>query len=194
MVEANSKKISELKEKPENISHPEFNQESLDCLSQYWYCDSDSSKYVEKFDGYSRNNTGQFTIYLDDRLDHSIENAISIRKLPESCETFTRLMIDEIKNCPLPENSNLKYRTEVHLLQVECPICKKITIAPKIPVSGLENVRKSQVDTIKYSIKGIEEKYDAIRKRLDFMFFVGAGIILILGLIFILLWLIFMLG
>ena len=194
MDETPSQKITEVDEKTEFVNHPEFDQESLISLSQYWYCDRDSSKYVEKFDGYSRNNTGQFTVYLDDRFDHSIENAISIRKLPESCEDFTRVMIEIIKNFPLPNNSPLKFRTEVHLLQVECPICKKITVAPKIPVIGSEKIRKSQVDTIKYSIKGIEEKYDAIRNRLDFMFFIGTGIIIILGLIFIIIWLIFLQG
>jgi hypothetical protein len=181
-------------EETEIVHYQEFKKEALMNLSQYWYCDRDSSKYIEKVEGYSRNNTGQFTIYLDERLEHSIENAVAIRKLPETCIDFTKTIIKEIQSYPLPESFPQKIRTEVHLIQVECPICKKVSIAPKIPVVSLDTIRESQVNTIKYSIKAIEDKYDTIRKRLDFMFFIGAGMILILVLIFISIWLLFLRG
>ncbi|MHA1989859.1 MAG: hypothetical protein ACW981_03285 [Candidatus Hodarchaeales archaeon] len=194
MVEIISQKGSKDLEETEIIHYQEFKEEALMNLSQYWYCDRDSSKYVEKVEGYSRNNTGQFTIYLDERLEHSLENAVAIRKLPETCINFTKIMIKEMQSYPLPESFPQKARTEVHLMQVECPICKKVSIAPKIPVVSLDTIRESQVNTIKYSIKAIEEKYDTIRKRLDFMFFIGAGMILILVLIFISIWLLFLRG
>jgi hypothetical protein len=189
-----SQKGSDDIEETEILHYQEFKKGALMNLSQYWYCDRDSSKYVEKVEGYSRNNTGQFTIYLDERLEHSLENAVAIRKLPETCIDFTKTIIKEIQSYPLPESFPQKIRTEVHLMQVECPICKKVSIAPKIPVISLDTIRESQVNTIKYSIKAIEEKYDTIRKRLDFMFFIGAGTILILVLIFISIWLLFLRG
>jgi hypothetical protein len=189
-----SQKGSDDIEETEILHYQEFKKGALMNLSQYWYCDRDSSKYVEKVEGYSRNNTGQFTIYLDERLEHSLENAVAIRKLPETCIDFTKTIIKEIQSYPLPESFPQKIRTEVHLMQVECPICKKVSIAPKIPVISIDTIRESQVNTIKYSIKAIEEKYDTIRKRLDFMFFIGAGTILILVLIFISIWLLFLRG
>lgn len=193
MDEITSQKISDDLEETEIIHYSEFDKADLIILSQYWYCDRDSSKFVEKVEGYSRNNSGQFTIFLDDRLEHSLENAVAIRKLPETCVEFVKHMANEMQMFPLPKEYPLQQqRTEVHLVQVECPICRKVSVAPKIPVLSLDTIRKSQVDTIKYSIKAIEAKYDTIRKRLDFMFFIGAGLILILALIFISIWLLFL--
>ena len=192
MEELSSQNTSNDNKETEIIYYHEFNNEDLISLSQYWYCDRDSSKYVEKVEGYSRNNSGQFTIYLDKRLELSIENAVAMRKIPKICVPLTREIIKEIRNYPLPKDYPQELRSEAHLIHVECPICKKVSVAPKIPVISLDTIRKSQVDTIKYSIKAIEAKYDTIRKRLDFMFFIGTGIIIILVLIVIILWLVFL--
>ena len=163
----------------------EYSEEALINLSKYWYCNEDSSKYVEHVEGYTRNNTGLFTISIDDegKYQHTLNNAIAMKKLPENRIEHVKKLIDEMKTYPLPGGDSSNQRTEVHLLQVECPICNKITIAPKIPVYGLDRIRNSQVKTIKHSIEEVADRYDTQRKLLGYKFFIFTGGLLLVGVI-----------
>ena len=163
-------------------TNSEYSEEALINLSRYWYCTKDSSKYVEHVEGYMRNNTGLFTISLDneEKYQHTLNNAVAMKKLPENKIEFVKELISEMKAYPLPGEPACQ-RTEVHLLQVECPICNKVTIAPKIPVYGLDRVRNSQVKTIKHSIEEVADKYDMQRKLLGYKFFLLTGGLLLVG-------------
>lgn len=124
-----------------------WSDKTLELLSQYHYCVFDYSKLVEKVHGYSQNNTGQFHVNPDsDRLDKSIENAVNMRKIPNTEENIAKVY----ELVAIIKNETIKPIFDIVLIQVECPICKRVTVAPKLEQGILANkkLRKNQVKII----------------------------------------------
>jgi len=132
-----------------NIPLP-YSKKALEDLCEFWYCPNDNSKYTEHT---TRFNSGEFTINLE-KLDFSIQQAINIKKLPESSKKNVLDVILIIKN-------EVNVNSEIKFVSVECPLCNKLTVAPKIPSNCLinEKVRKDQVKTIDSYIKELNRKY-----------------------------------
>jgi len=166
-----------------------LSEEALISLSRFWYCHADSSKFIEKVEGYSRNNTGIFPLYLDERLQHSLDNAIAMKKLPENLVEYSQLILKEMKtHLASVMSQETVLHAEVRLLQVECPICKTVSIAPKIPVKGYEAVRRAQLKAMKSTIRESEDRINTNLKVLDFSFFMCTGLLLLSVLLFLLVW------
>ncbi|MHA2366293.1 MAG: hypothetical protein ACXAC7_20220 [Candidatus Hodarchaeales archaeon] len=131
-----------------------FSDYLVENLSQMWYCKEDYSKYVELIAGYSQNNTGLFHINPS-KIDRDIENAINMRKLRNTEEDLAK--VHEIINIICSENPSVN---DLTLVQVECPICSKVTVAPKLPrIYANKKIRNNQLKVIDQYIKQQTNKY-----------------------------------